>query len=171
MRLLGRMIAVAVALVFIFWLEVFSAPTGAAAKTAFAQEPSASSESSGKETKIDEYSRSAQVMYMQRFGNTGAKRGEEIYFMRCWVCHNEYTIKADPHGAPTLVGLYKRAALWDNEPVNDTTVSKQIREGSPKMPEFGNTLNGQDITDLVAYLRNGCCWDAEHPPANPRYRY
>src|SRR5258706_16292389 len=78
---------------------------------AFAQAASSkqASETGSKEAPLDEYQRSSQVFYMQRFAKSGWQRGEEIYYTKCWICHNDYTIKADPKGAaPTLRGLYKR---------------------------------------------------------------
>jgi len=125
---------------------------------------------SDKETAIDEYQRSAQVYYMQRMGKSGWQRGEEIYFLDCWICHNDYTIKADPKAAPTLRDLYKRPKLMSGQPVNDETVTNQIRGGSARMPAFRATLNDKDLADLVTYLREKCCWDENNPPSNPRYR-
>ena len=56
------------------------------------------------------------------------------------------------------------------DPVNDETVAKQIRNGSPQMPAFGTALKDADIADLLAYLHNGCCYEETNPPKNPWYR-
>ena len=61
---------------------------------------------------VDEFDRNARLWAMQRTGHeSGWQRGQEIYFMRCWMCHNEYTIAADPVAAPSLRDLYTRATL------------------------------------------------------------
>ena len=138
---------------------------------AFAQTSESQSQAAeAKEVPIDEYSRSAQVYYMQRMGKGGWERGQEIYYQKCWICHNDYTIQEEPTGAPTLRDLYKRPKLRSGQPVNDQTVTAQIRNGSVRMPSYGPVLNDKDLSDLVTYLREKCCWDEENPPANPRYR-
>ncbi len=126
-----------------------------------------------KEVPIDEYDRTAQFWYYQRMGRSGWERGQEIYYMKCWMCHNDYTRKAEPNpanAAPTLRNLFKRRVLMSGQPVNDQTVTAQIRNGSPRMPAYSPVLNDKDLSDLVTYLREKCCWDEMHPPANPRYR-
>ena len=124
-----------------------------------------------KELPPDEYQRSAQVLYMERMGKSGADRGQEIYYMKCWMCHNDYTRKVDPKAAPTLKGLFTRAKLVSGAPVNDETVMKWIKEGSAGMPAYQAGLSDKDLADLMTYLKEKCCWDENNPPANPRYRY
>ena len=146
----------------------------AADKAAFAQNPNAQATAPGpasKDVVIDEHQRSAQVFYMQRFAKSGWQRGEEIYYMKCWICHNDYTIKAEKGAAPTLRGLYKKEALWNGDPVTGETVMKQIKDGSTRMPAFRYTLNDKDMADLLAYLRDKCCWDETKPEPNPQYKY
>jgi len=138
------------------------------AHSAGAQAPASDS---GNAVPIDENQRSAQVFYQERFAKAGWQRGEEIYYMRCWICHNDYTIKAEKGAAPTLRGLYKKEGLWNGDPVNDETVTKQIKEGSSRMPGFKYTLNDKDMADLMAYLRDKCCWDETKPEPNPKYKY
>ena len=141
-------------------------------KPAFAQgAPPQAAAGAGKEVPLDEHQRSAQVFYMQRFAKSGWQRGEEIYYMKCWICHNDYTIKAEKGAAPTLRGLYKREGLWNGDPVDDGTVTKQIKDGSTRMPGFRFTLNDKDMADLMAYLRDKCCWNENKPEPNPKYRY
>jgi len=150
--------------------------TGAASNPpAFAQNSTAQAPAPAPASKdapqIDENQRSAQVFYTQRFAKSGWQRGEEIYYMKCWICHNDYTIKAEKGAAPTLRGMFKRESLWNGDPVNDQTVIKQIKDGSPRMPGFGYTLNDKDMADLMAYLHDKCCWDETKPEPNPKYKY
>ena len=144
------------------------------AQTATSQSPPAA------EVPLDPYDRVSQVWYSQRLGASGWQRGQEIYYMRCWICHNEYTVTAEPGAAPTLRDLYKRPALrTTGEPVNDTTVTAVIRKGNFKMPAYSPTnFIDKDLADLLVYLKEKCgtfatgggCFDEHNPPANPRYR-
>jgi len=36
---------------------------------------------------------------------------------------------------------------------------------------FIYTLKEKDMADLVAHLRDECCWDENNPEPNPKYRY
>jgi streptogramin lyase/mono/diheme cytochrome c family protein len=101
--------------------------------------------------------------------NSGAARGEVIYYYKCWICHNDYA-RASGTPAPTLKGVFDRARLLSGDPVNDETVARQIRTGSAQMPSFGTVLKDADIADIVAYLHNGCCFEETKPPVNPWYR-
>ncbi len=118
------------------------------------------------QTAKDDYQRSAQIYRYQTSGKSGAPRGEEIYYYKCWMCHNKYT-----KGGPPLADLYQRKALVSGQPVNDDTVKEKIRSGGPKMPRFGTTLVAADLDDLVSYLKGGkCCFEGDDPPPNPNYR-
>src|SRR5207244_6748418 len=54
--------------------------------------------------------RSSEILYFKRFAESGSERGKEIYFYKCWVCHNDYT-RAAGTTAPTLRDLYKRTRM------------------------------------------------------------
>jgi hypothetical protein len=133
-----------------------------------------------KQTDVDEDDPNSLLWAMQRAGyKSGWQRGQEIYYMKCWMCHNEYTIAADTAPpAPSLRDLFKRP-LVGGQPVNDQNVAAYIRRGSGRMPAYTSTvLSDADITDLVTYLREKCgtfrtgggCFDEHNPPPNPRYR-
>ena len=117
--------------------------------------------------------RSAEILYFKRFAESGSERGKEIYFYKCWVCHNDYT-RAAGTTAPTLRDLYKRPRLISGQPVNDQTVAAKIKTGGSNMPGYQYTLTEQDLADLVSFLREGkCCWEdfeEKEPPRNPRYK-
>ena len=118
-----------------------------------------------KEPVKDYNQRSLEIYEFRKAAQSGSERGEEIYYYKCWYCHNEYT-----KGAPQLKDLYKRPQLLSGQPVNDDTVKEKIRNGGPAMPAFRYTLNDADLADLASFLREKCCWNSESPPANPRYR-
>ncbi|MBI3940503.1 MAG: cytochrome c [Acidobacteria bacterium] len=113
----------------------------------------------------DYYQRSLEIYEFRKAAKSGWQRGEEIYYYKCWFCHNEYT-----KGAPQLQDLYKRPKLVSGQTVGDDTVKDKIRNGGPGMASYKYTLSEEDLTDLVSYLKDHCCWNSEAPPLNPRYR-
>lgn len=116
-------------------------------------------------TVIDPYQRSYEIWNYQTVAKSGAARGEELYFYKCWMCHNQY-VDAGAQTGPQLKDVYKR------EGVTDEVLANKIRAGGLNMPAYRTTLKDNDIADLVAYLKSSkCCFDAENPPPNPRYRY
>jgi virginiamycin B lyase len=104
--------------------------------------------------------RSYRIDHYTEVAESGPARGENIYYHKCWVCHNQYQ-KAAPHLTEIL-----------NDPsLNDDTVIANIKDGGAGMPSFRNTLKDADIADLVSYLRSGkCCFEGMDLPANPQYR-
>ena len=116
------------------------------------------------------FQRSEEIYNFALAATSGSQRGQEIYYYKCWMCHNDYTIKAGTP-APSLKDLYQRPRLLTGQPVNDETVSEKIRNGGPGMPLYNHSLKDRDLADLLSYFREGkCCFDGEEPPANPRYR-
>jgi mono/diheme cytochrome c family protein len=111
--------------------------------------------------------RALEIYEFRKAAQSGPERGREIYFYKCWMCHNEFA----QGGAPKLVGLYKRPTLVSGDPVNDATVQAKILNGSPNMPAYKHVLNEGDLADLMSWLRDEkCCWDSETLPLNPRYK-
>ena len=155
-------------------LGLFAWVGNPAGKSAMAQSASQSGQSgSSTDTQPDPYQRSGDVFYMRRMGPSGWQRGQEIWYMKCWICHNDYTRAANAQvtpAAPTLKDLYKRPMLLSGQPVNNETVTAKIKEGGPGMPGYKYTLTDKDLADLVEYLREHCCWDENSPPPNPRFR-
>lgn len=139
------------------------------APQARAQEGGASPEGAKKkeikEPEKDYNQRALEIYEFKKADRSGSERGEEIYYYKCWYCHNEYA-----KGAPQLKGLYQRSKLISGQPVNDDTVKEKIRNGGPGMAAYKYVLNDEDLNDLASYLRTKCCWDAENPPKNPRFR-
>jgi mono/diheme cytochrome c family protein len=113
----------------------------------------------------DNYQRSLETYEFKKAAASGPERGREIFYYKCWFCHNEYT-----KHAPQLTGLFKRETLLSGLPVNDDTVKDRIRNGGAGMAAYKYTLSEADLNDLVSFVRDRCCWDSDAPPANPRYR-
>jgi len=145
---------------------IFSA-AGLATRVAFAQAPAPPSATAASAS--NDLQRSVAVYGYNAAAKSGATRGEVIYYYKCWNCHNDYT-RAAGSPAPALKGIFGRTTLVTGDPVNDGTVAKQIRNGSPQMPAFGTALKDADIADLLAYLHDGCCYEETKPPVNPWYR-
>ena len=73
--------------------------------------------------------RALEIYEFRKAAQSGPHRGQEIYYYKCWMCHNELA----QGGAPKLTGLFKRPTLVTGDPVNDETVKNQIRNGSANM--------------------------------------
>jgi len=113
----------------------------------------------------DPYQRSLQIYEFKKAAASGPERGQEIFYYKCWFCHNEFT-----KDIPKLTGLFQRSTLLSGQPVTDEGVKEKIRNGGPGMAAYQYTLRDADVDDLVSYLREKCCWDSDSPPSNPRYR-
>ena len=128
--------------------------------------PKSPKAAAGKDiSSTDDLQRSARLDTYRILADSGASRGENIYFYKCWMCHNRYA-KTGPY----LKDLYQRDTLTSGDPVTDETVTAKIKEGGPGMPAFRTSLSDADIADLRMYFHSGkCCVEGENPPANPWY--
>jgi virginiamycin B lyase len=121
---------------------------------------------SGNVMHTDNFQRSARLDTYKVIADSGAGRGENIYFYKCWMCHNQYA-KTGPY----LKELFKHSQLMSGDPVTDENVAAKIKEGGPGMPSFGTTLKDADVADLITYIKEGkCCVEGENPGPNPWYR-
>ncbi len=117
-------------------------------------------------TATDDLQRSLRLDTYRILADNGPARGENIYFYKCWMCHNQYA-----KSAPLLKDLFQRESLTSGDPVSDDNVTAKIKEGGAGMPAFRTSLSDADVADLVAYFHSGkCCVEGENPPANPWYR-
>jgi cytochrome c5 len=163
------------AAVFLLCLcQSFGVRDVSAQTTQGAQAPSSTGTAAGT-PQFDPYDRVALLWYRQRLAPSGAARGEEIFYMSCWMCHNEYTVATTQIHAPLLADLFKPGST-----VTDEAISGMIRRGGIRMPAYPpNLLSDQDVRDVIAFLRAKCaasaseggsCYDEMNPPANPRYK-
>jgi mono/diheme cytochrome c family protein len=116
---------------------------------------------------VDPYQRSIAIYQFRKAADNGPDRGREIFYYKCWFCHNEF---AGPKSAPNLVGVFQRKQLLSGRPTTEDGVKDEIRNGGEGMAAYKYTLNEADLNDLVSYLKSGCCWNSESPPPNPRFR-
>jgi len=134
--------------------------------TGFALVVAAAVAGADKETATDDLQRSRMLDTYKVVAESGAGRGENIYFFKCWMCHNQYA-----KTGPLLKDLYQRKNLVAGGAVNDENVIAKIKEGGAMMPAFKFSLSDADIADLQAYFHSGkCCADCENPPLNPAYK-
>src|SRR3981081_3363533 len=117
---------------------------GAAAQQQARQRPAAAQPA---EPAKDYDQRALEIYEFRKAAQSGPARGQEIYYYKCWMCHNELA----QGGAPKLGGLFKRSALVTGDPLNDDTVKNQIRNGSANMPAYKHVLNEADLSDLVSW--------------------
>jgi hypothetical protein len=113
----------------------------------------------------DYLQRSLEIYEFRKSANSGADRGKEIFYYKCWFCHNEFT-----KDIPKLEGLYTHQAMLSGMPVNDANVKDKLRNGGPGMPSYRYALSDADLNDLVSFIREKCCWNSDSPPPNPRYK-
>jgi len=131
-----------------------------------ARAQSGSQNAAEKSARKDDYQRSTEIYEYRTTARSGPQRGEELYYYKCWLCHNQFA-----KAGPQLKDLFKRPTFSSSDdPVTEQSVADKIRKGGPGMPSFGATIKQADIVDLLSYIKEGCCFDSENPPPNPRYR-
>lgn len=79
-----------------------------------------------------------------------AAKGKEVY-EQCGVCHAHNT-DAKKLG-PSLKGLYKKAKMQNGKPANDANVIQIINQGGNGMPAYKDVLEGDELVNLIAYLK------------------
>ena len=77
-------------------------------------------------------------------------RGRKVFVSDCARCHNANNTRS-LHG-PGLQGLFKQKYLPTGAPANDDRVTAVILHGHGLMPAFQNTMDEQQLDDLLAYL-------------------
>jgi mono/diheme cytochrome c family protein len=113
---------------------------------------------------MDDLQKADRIYTFRKAASSGPERGREIFYYKCWFCHNEFT-----KDVPKLTGLFQRPTLLSGAPVSDEAVKNQIRNGSADMAAYKYTLSEDDLNDLVSFLRTECCWNSDAPPLNPAY--
>ena len=77
--------------------------------------------------------------------------GRRVYDRYCDQCHEPYSTSGKK--GPGLKGIFKKQYLSvSGLPANDDRVTEIIRFGRSKMPAFSQTLDQQQIQDLLVYL-------------------
>jgi mono/diheme cytochrome c family protein len=82
--------------------------------------------------------------------NAQQMQGHAVFQTHCASCH--YDRKDKPLDGPTMLGVFKKPTLPSGAPANDERVTATILHGHGLMPAMGNTMDQQDIDELLAYL-------------------
>src|SRR5258708_1712767 len=166
-RGLGGAAAIAAVLAGGIWMGRRAAVQGEAAAPAAQQQTAAPKLAAppGEPAMRDPYQRSLAIYEFKKAAQSGPDRGREIFYYKCWFCHNEFA-----KGAPALKGVFQRDKLLSGRPTTEDGIQDEIRNGGAGMAAYKYTLNDADLSDLAAYLKDQCCWDSNSPPPNPRYR-
>jgi mono/diheme cytochrome c family protein len=82
--------------------------------------------------------------------NAQQTHGHAVFQTRCGACH--YDRRSDALHGPALLGIFKKPFLPSGAPANDERVTATIVHGRNLMPAVGNTMDQQDLDDLMAYL-------------------
>ncbi|HTZ90253.1 MAG TPA: cytochrome c [Alloacidobacterium sp.] len=77
-------------------------------------------------------------------------RGRQIFASQCARCHYANSDSA-LHG-PGLFGLFRRKYLSSGAPANDDRVTDAILHGRGMMPAMGNSMDDEQLQELLAYL-------------------
>jgi mono/diheme cytochrome c family protein len=116
---------------------------------------------------VDDNQRAIAIYEFKKAAQSGPDRGREIFYYKCWFCHNEF---AGPQSAPNLATVFQRKQLLSGRPATEDGIKDEIRNGGEGMAAYKFTLDDADVNDLVSYLKDGCCWNSDSPPPNPRFR-
>ena len=77
--------------------------------------------------------------------------GRRVYDRYCDQCHEPYSTSGKK--GPGLKGIFQKQYLSvSGLPANDDRVTEIIRFGRSKMPAFSQTLDQQQIQDLLVYM-------------------
>src|SRR5438270_8498423 len=82
--------------------------------------------------------------------NAQQMHGHAVFQARCAECHNDRRDR--PLHGPSMVGVFKRPSLPSGAPANDERVRATIVNGHGMMRGMGNSMDQQDIDDLLGYL-------------------
>src|SRR5262252_3924579 len=83
--------------------------------------------------------------------NAQQAAGRRVYDRHCDQCHEPYSTRGKK--GPGMKGIFQKQYLSvSGLPANDERVGEIIRFGRSKMPAYGQTLDQQQIQDLLAYM-------------------
>jgi mono/diheme cytochrome c family protein len=83
--------------------------------------------------------------------NPQQSAGRKIYDAHCDRCHEPYSTRGKK--GPGLTGVFQHKYLsLSGLPANDERVADIVLHGRNEMPGYSQTLNSQEIQNLLAYL-------------------
>ena len=82
--------------------------------------------------------------------NATEAAGRVVFNTRCAQCHYDRVDR--PKNGPSLVSLFKRPELHSGAAATDERVTATVVHGHGMMPAMAGQVDGQDMSDLLAYL-------------------
>lgn len=79
------------------------------------------------------------------------EKGKNLFDSKCAICH--FSASPVKKIGPGLRDLLKRGTYADGKPVDDTSLRVWIEKGGKNMPGFRDSLNAEQVRDLIAYLK------------------
>ena len=160
-----RLFAIIIAVCFAAGLFAAKSVIGSSTAAAQPQAAEGTVTTAVETNQVDPYQLSYKIDHYMELADSGPKRGIDIFWHKCFVCHNKFQKEA-----PHLEGVFKLDAMVTGVPPTDENVTAQIKNGGAGMPSFRTTLSDADIADVVSYLHDPkCCVSGEYLPKNPRY--
>ena len=77
--------------------------------------------------------------------------GKNLFGTWCEICH--FDKSTEKKVGPGLKGLFKRGKFADGRKVDDGSLRTWIEKGGKDMPGFGDSLKGEEIQNLISYLK------------------
>jgi cytochrome c5 len=84
----------------------------------------------------------SRIYEFKRGAQSGVERGKEIFYYKCWFCHNDLA-----EGAPKLAGVYQRGTLVTGGLRPMTASRSKSAKAVPGMASYKYTLSETDIND------------------------
>ncbi len=86
-------------------------------------------------------------------GSSGsAVKGKEVFEKKCAICH--YADKEAKKIGPGLKGMHKRGTFTVNgNKITDESLKTWIENGDSLMPPMKETLEADQIKDVIAYVK------------------
>ncbi len=78
-------------------------------------------------------------------------KGRKTFDARCALCH--YRTSPAKKIGPGMKGFAKRGIYADGKPVDDASLREWIEKGGKNMPGFKDSLNAEQMRELIAYLK------------------
>ncbi len=79
------------------------------------------------------------------------QQGKKLFDLKCAVCH--YSASPAKKIGPGLKRLAKRGTFADGKAVDDASLRAWIEKGGKNMPGFKDSLNAEQVRELIAYLK------------------
>lgn len=96
-------------------------------------------------------SAAAQRLSANSSPDRAVEKGKKIFDARCTICH--FSASTAKKIGPGMKSLYTRGKFADGKPVDDATTRAWIEKGGKDMPGFKDSLNAEQLRELIAYLK------------------